>query len=80
MIDEIAIDKVKAIEICENFLAQFKKVSSLARSFTKKSLRGKDLEDLEHFREEDYKIFWSNLIQPSVQKQLEEYMKTLKKK
>lgn len=79
MIDEIAIDKVKAIERCENFLAQFKKVSPLARSFTKRSLRKKDLEDLENCREEDFKIFWSNLIQPSVQKQIADYIQSLKK-
>jgi len=80
LIDEIAIDKVKAIERCENFLAQFKKVSPHARSFTKNSLRKKDLEDLENSREEDYKIFWTNLIHPSIQKQLGDYIQSLKKK
>ncbi|KAJ6643143.1 Enoyl-CoA delta isomerase 1, mitochondrial [Pseudolycoriella hygida] len=80
LIDEIAIYKVKAIERCENFLAQFNNVSSIARSFTKRSLRQKDLEELENCREEDFNIFWSNLIEPSVQKQIGDYMQSLKKK
>lgn len=80
LVDEIASDKTEAIQKCENFLAQFKNVSAMARSFTKRSLRGKDLEELENGREEDFQRFWSNLIQPDVQRQIGEYLQNLKKK
>lgn len=80
LVDEIAADKAKAIERCENFLAKFKNVSPMARAFTKKGLRKRELEELENCREEDYKIFWSNLIQPDVQKGIGEFLQSLKKK
>jgi len=80
LIDEIAIDKVKAVERCENFLAQFKNVSPMARAFTKTSLRKKELEELENCREEDFQSFYSNLIEPSVQQRIGEYIQSLKRK
>lgn len=52
----------------------------MARSYTKKSFRKKEFEELENGREEDFKAFWTNLIEPSVQKQIGEYMQNLKKK
>ncbi|XP_037046690.1 enoyl-CoA delta isomerase 1, mitochondrial-like [Bradysia coprophila] len=80
LIDEIANDKAEAIQKCENFLAQFRNVSAMARSFTKTSLRKKDLEELENGREDDFQSFWSRLIQPEVQTQIGEYLQSLKKK
>jgi len=80
LIDEIAIDRADSIEKCENFLIQFKKVSSMARAYTKQSLRKKDLEELENNREQDLQIFLFAINQPVVQKGLEAYIQSLKKK
>lgn len=66
--DEIASDKTEAIQKCEKFLTQFKNVSAMARSFTKSSLRRKDLEELENSCDGEFQRFWSNLIHPDVQK------------
>lgn len=74
------MDKADSIEKCENFLIQFKKVSSMARAFTKQSLRKKDLEELENNREQDLQLFLFAINQPIVQKGLEAYIQSLKKK
>jgi len=80
LVDEIAVDKADSIEKCENFLIQFKKVSSMARAFTKQSLRKKDLEELENNREQDLQLFLFAINQPIVQKGLGAYIQSLKKK
>lgn len=80
LVDEIAVNKTEAIERCEKFLAQYKSVSFMARSFTKKSLRKRELEELENGREEDFNSFWNNLVEPGVQKQIGDYIQSLKKK
>lgn len=80
LIDEIAIDKVEAIEKCDNFLMQFKKVSPMARAITKQSFRKKDLEELENTRDQDLQLFLFAISQPAVQKGLEAYIQSLKKK
>lgn len=78
--DEIAVDKEESIEKCENFLMQFKNVSPMARAYTKHSLRKKDLEELENNREQDTQLFLFAVNQPIVQKGLEAYIQSLKKK
>lgn len=80
LIDEMAIDKPDSILKCENFLIQFKKVSPMARAFTKQSLRKKDLEELENNRDKDLQLFIFAINQPMVQKGLETYIQSLKKK
>ncbi|KAJ6649931.1 Enoyl-CoA delta isomerase 1, mitochondrial [Pseudolycoriella hygida] len=80
LVDEIATDKADSINKCENFLLEFKKVSSMARAFTKQSLRKKDLEELENNREQDLQLFLFAINQPIVQKGLGAYIQSLKKK
>lgn len=80
LVDETAVDKADSIAKCENFLVQFKNVSPLARSFTKQSLRKKDLEELENNREQDLQMFLFAINQPVVQKGLNAYIQSLKKK
>lgn len=52
----------------------------MARSYTKRSLRKKDLEELENNREQDLQLFIFATSQPAVQKGLGAYMQSLKKK
>lgn len=80
LIDEIANDKADAIAKCEKFMTKFSKISPIARSLTKQSFRSKDLQDLEESREQDLQQFLFFVNQPKVQKGLEIYMETLKKK
>lgn len=80
LVDEIAEDKADAIEKCDNFLAEFKKVSPVARALTKQSLRKKDLEELETNKEQDLQMFLFFVNQPAVQKSLGAYIQSLKKK
>lgn len=80
LIDEIATDKEDAIAKCEQYLLQYAKVSVDARAITKKSFRSKDIADLETKREEDLQLFVFIVNQPKVQKGLELYLESLKKK
>lgn len=80
LIDEIAENKEDAIARCEKFLLKFANVSPDARAITKKSFRSKDIADLENRREEDAELFLFVVNQPKVQKGLELYLQSLKKK
>lgn len=80
LIDEIASDKQDALDRCEQFIAQFAKVSPDARALTKKNFRGKDIAALENHREQDLQQFLFFVNQPKVQKGLEMYLASLKKK
>lgn len=80
LIDEVAGDKEDALARCEKFLQQFAKVSPDARALTKKTFRSKDIADLETRREEDLQLFLFVVNQPKVQKGLEVYLESLKKK
>lgn len=80
LVDEVATDKQDALKRCEQFLLQFSKVSPDARALTKKSLRGKELTDLEDNREHDLQKFLFFVNSPKVQKGLELYLAALKSK
>lgn len=80
LIDDVANDKADALAKCEKFLAQFAKISPDARAITKKQFRSKDIADLETRREEDLQLFLFVVNQPKVQKGLEIYLESLKKK
>lgn len=80
LIDEVASDKADAIKRCEKFLLQFAKVSADARALTKKTLRAKDIAELENNREQDLQKFIFFVNMPKVQKGLELYLEALKAK
>lgn len=52
----------------------------MARANTKRLLRGDAIKHLEENREEDLQTFMNYVNQPEVQKELEVYMQSLKKK
>uniref|UniRef100_A0A2M4BW00 Enoyl-CoA delta isomerase 1, mitochondrial n=1 Tax=Anopheles marajoara TaxID=58244 RepID=A0A2M4BW00_9DIPT len=80
MIDEIAENKEKALERAVAFLNQFRKISPMARAMTKQALRSKDIVELEDNRSQDIDLFVYAVNQPNVQKGLEVYLESLKKK
>ncbi|XP_035795316.1 enoyl-CoA delta isomerase 1, mitochondrial-like [Anopheles albimanus] len=80
MIDEIAENKEKALERAVAFLNQFRKISPMARGMTKQALRSKDIVELEDNRSQDIDLFVYAVNQPNVQKGLEVYLESLKKK
>lgn len=80
LIDEIAADKQEALDRCEKFLLKFSKIDSTARAITKKSFRGRDIAALEKNREQDVQLFCFAVDNPKVQKGLELYLESLKKK
>lgn len=80
MIDEIAANKEEAISKATGFLDRFKKISPQARSMTKQALRSKDIMELEDNRSQDVDLFCFAVSQPKVQKGLEIYLESLKKK
>lgn len=80
LIDEIASDKQDAIARAEKFLAKVAKVPAVARSLTKMSFRHDTIDWLVNNRETDRDIFLTFVNQPAVQKGLELYMESLKKK
>uniref|UniRef100_A0A182URU8 Uncharacterized protein n=1 Tax=Anopheles merus TaxID=30066 RepID=A0A182URU8_ANOME len=80
MIDEIAENKEKALEQATAFLNRFRKISPMARAMTKQALRSKDIVELEDNRSQDIDLFVYAVNQPAVQKGLEVYLESLKKK
>lgn len=59
---------------------EFKKVAPQARSLTKQMLRKNELSALSDNRKQDVDLFVFTVNQPKVQKGLELYMQSLKKK
>lgn len=59
---------------------EFKKVAPQARSLTKQMLRKNELSALSDNRKQDVDLFVFAVNQPKVQKGLELYMQSLKKK
>lgn len=82
LVDEIAPNIEEATNRCQNFLQSFSKIPSMARSLTKQNFRRETLEFLKNpkNRSEDAKIFTGNLLRPSTQEDIENYVAALKKK
>lgn len=80
LIDEVAENKQKALEQATSFLDRFRKISPMARAMTKQALRSKDIVELEDNRSQDIDLFVYAVNQPAVQKGLEVYLESLKKK
>lgn len=80
LIDEVAASKEEGIAKATSFLDCFKKISPQARSMTKQALRSKDIMELEDNRSQDVDLFVYAVTQPKVQKGLEMYLESLKKK
>uniref|UniRef100_A0A182NNP0 Enoyl-CoA delta isomerase 1, mitochondrial n=1 Tax=Anopheles dirus TaxID=7168 RepID=A0A182NNP0_9DIPT len=80
LVDEVAENKEKALEQATNFLNRFRKISPMARAMTKQALRSKDIVELEDNRSQDIDLFVYAVNQPNVQKGLEVYLESLKKK
>lgn len=80
LIDEVATDKNDAIAKAEKFLTQFAKIHPMARANTKNLLREAAIKRLEENKEEDLQSFLNYVKLPAVQKGLEIYMQSLKKK
>lgn len=80
LIDEVATDKADAINKCESFIQQFRKISPQARALSKQLYRSKEIQDLENNKDQDLQLFLFTINQPKVQKGLEVYLESLKKK
>ncbi|GJQ79698.1 hypothetical protein Trydic_g5845 [Trypoxylus dichotomus] len=80
LIDEIAENKEDALAKSEKFFLRFKGINPMARAFTKDRLRGKIVQELLDRKQEDIDQFVFFVQQPAVQKGLEIYLQSLKKK
>lgn len=80
LIDETANSKEEAVKKCVEWLDQFKKISPDARSITKQALRAADIRNLDENRDQDVDLFLFAIQQKKVQKGLELYLESLKKK
>lgn len=80
LIDEVATNTEDALARCEKFLLQFDKVERNARAITKLAFRGRDITAMEKTREQDLQLFVLAVNNPEVQKGLELYLESLKKK
>lgn len=78
LIDEIAKDKEEAIQKCEHFLLQYKKIPPEARALTKHQIRHQIIKELNDGREEDIELFVSFITNPTMQKSLGQYITFLK--
>lgn len=80
LIDEIATTKEEGIQKAEQFLSTFARISPQARTASKLSIRGPILEKLIKNREADCTFFKTFVGNDKVQKGLEIYLESLKKK
>lgn len=80
LIDEVASDANDAIAKAEKFIGQFAKISPVARSMTKIQYRAETINWLVKNKELDLNQFLTFVNDPKVQKGLELYLESLKKK
>ncbi|XP_046968878.1 enoyl-CoA delta isomerase 1, mitochondrial-like [Vanessa cardui] len=80
LIDESATDKTDAINKCKNFIKKFDKIPPLARSITKQKIRQNYIKKLQENRAADTEEVLSHIRNPNVQRKLEMYIQSLKKK
>ncbi|GFG39316.1 hypothetical protein Cfor_02241 [Coptotermes formosanus] len=80
LIDEVATDKADAVAKAEKFLVGMSKISAAARKLAKLSSRQEALQWLIANRQADLKGFVTFVNQPAVQKGLDLYLESLKKK
>ncbi|XP_049860175.1 enoyl-CoA delta isomerase 1, mitochondrial-like [Schistocerca gregaria] len=80
LIDEVASDAKDAIGKAEKFIGQFAKISPVARSMTKVQYRAETINWLVKNKESDLNQFLTFVNDPKVQKGLELYLESLKKK
>lgn len=80
LIDEVVKDKEQGIARAEAFFQRFAKIPATARALSKLGVRGRDIEELKRNKEADLNAFLSLITSPKVQKGLELYLASLKKK
>ncbi|XP_032520654.2 enoyl-CoA delta isomerase 1, mitochondrial-like [Danaus plexippus] len=80
LIDEVATDKDDAIAKCKGFIGKFDRIPALARSITKLKMRQAAIKRLQDGRREDLNEFLQFVQNPKIQKSLEMYIQSLKKK
>ncbi|XP_066148081.1 enoyl-CoA delta isomerase 1, mitochondrial-like [Euwallacea fornicatus] len=80
LIDEIVQTKEEGLEKANEFLKKFVRISPVARSMSKKIIRGDTLQRMVQARDADLKLFIRTVTQESVQKSLGMYIEALKKK
>ncbi|KAJ9580123.1 hypothetical protein L9F63_004196, partial [Diploptera punctata] len=80
LVDEVATDKNDALVKAEKFLSGMSKVPTMARTLAKLSSRQEALEWLKNNKEQDLKQFLGFVNLPAVQKGLDIYLESLKKK
>ncbi|PSN34686.1 Enoyl-CoA delta isomerase 1 [Blattella germanica] len=80
LVDELAVDKADAIAKAETFLSGMSKIPAAARNFSKLTCRQEPLEWMKRNKEKDLQQFLGLVSAPAVQRGLELYMQSLKKK
>ncbi|KAF5305273.1 hypothetical protein FQA39_LY09238 [Lamprigera yunnana] len=80
LIDEVAADKEDGLKKASAFFERFQMIPPMARTYTKETLRGSDIEDLKKNQESDLQTTLSLILQPKVQQGLEFYLAYLKNK
>ncbi|XP_015588532.1 enoyl-CoA delta isomerase 1, mitochondrial-like isoform X2 [Cephus cinctus] len=80
LVDELATDKADAISKCENYIASFARIPGTGRYLTKLGVRQELIQWMHDNREVDVNSFVTFAQTPEVQKNLELYVKSLKKR
>ena len=80
LIDEVAFDKADAIAKCKAFIKKINKISPVVRAITKQKMREGVLKKIHDRREKDLQELLVLFQTPQVQKNLEMYIQSLKKK
>lgn len=79
LVDEIANEKLEALQKCLKFLKKSSKVSQIARAQTKQFFRKSVIDLLEGDREKDIEAFVTFIQNPGTQKMLSAFLKPPRK-
>ncbi|TMW40547.1 hypothetical protein DOY81_014373, partial [Sarcophaga bullata] len=80
LVDEISKDKDQAMQICIDFLNNYKTVNAEARAMTKQQFRKSDIDKVLMERKSELNMFVKRILTSEFQQQLGEYIENLKKK
>lgn len=80
LVDELAKDKVDAIEKCKNYILSYDRISNLGRTATKLEIRNDLIQWMKENKEADTKKFIEFIQLPKIQAALKLYFEYLKQK
>lgn len=78
LIDEVATDKVDAVQRCKNYIKLYDNIIPAVRAHTKLSLRQDYITAFKENRDQNLKNFINMIMNPAFQNGIDRYVRNLK--